>query len=58
VGFERTGENAVRRIEAKGDCLSVLICRVEGVAQVHEESVAVPLKAVLDVGVGETSSVE
>ena len=58
VGFERTGDNAVGRIEAEGDCLSVLICRVEGVAQVHEEGVAAPPKSVFDIRVGETSSVE
>ena len=47
--FERTSDIAVGRIEAEGDGLSVLICRVEGVAQVHEECVAAPPKAVLDV---------
>jgi hypothetical protein len=40
---------AVGQIEAEGDCLSVLFCRVEGVVQIHEECVAVPPKAVLDV---------
>ncbi len=36
----------------------MLVCRVEGVAQVHEEGVAAPPKSVFDIRVGETSSVE
>jgi hypothetical protein len=58
VGLESAGDIAVGRIEAESDRLGVLICRIEGVAQVHEEGVAAPPKAVFDVRVGEASSVE
>ena len=58
MGFERPSDAAVGQIEAEGDGFGVLICHVEGVAQVHEECVAAPQEAVLDIRVREPSSVE
>ncbi len=58
MGFERPSDAAVGRVEAEGDGFGVLIRRVEGVAQVHEECVAAPPEAVLDIRVREPSSVE
>jgi hypothetical protein len=49
VGFQRPGNAAVGRIKAKCDSFCVLVRRVEGVPQIHEESVAAPPEAVFDV---------
>jgi hypothetical protein len=49
MGFQRPGNAAIGRVEAECDSLGVLVSRVEGVAQVHEECVVVPLEAVLDI---------
>ena len=51
VRFEWPSESPSRRVKAKGDCLRVLICHVECVAQVHEEGVTVPVQAIIDVGI-------
>jgi hypothetical protein len=58
VGFQRSSDATVGQIEAKGDGFGVLICRVEGVAQVHEECAAAPPEVVLDIRVREPSSVK
>jgi hypothetical protein len=47
--FEGSGYAPVGWVESKCDGFRVLVCHVECVAQVHEEGVAVPPKAVLDV---------
>ena len=47
--FQRLGRAAAGQIEAKCDSFCVLVYCVEGVAQVHEECVAAPPEAVLDI---------
>ena len=42
---------------AEGYCVRVLFRRVECVAQIHEEGVAAPAQAILDVGVQKPGSV-
>ena len=49
MGFQRPNNAAVGRVKAEGDGFGVLISRVEGVAQVHEECVAAPLEVVHDI---------
>jgi hypothetical protein len=49
VGFQRPGDAAVGWIEAECDSLCVLVRRVEGVVQIHEERVAAPPEVVFDV---------
>ena len=49
MGFQRPSNTVIGRVEAEGDSLGVLVSRVEGVAQVHEECVAAPPEAVLDI---------
>ncbi len=39
----------VGRVKAEGGGFGVLVSHVEGVAQVHEEHVAAPPEAVLDI---------
>ncbi len=51
MGFQRPSNAAVGRIEAEGCGFGVLISRVEGVVQVHEECAAAPPEAVLDIRV-------
>ena len=58
MGFQRRGDAAIGRVEAKCDSFGVLVSRVEGFVQVHEECVAAPQEAVLDIRVREPSSVE
>ncbi len=58
MGFEWPGTPPCGWIESEGDGLCVLVSRVEGIAKVHEEGVATPTEAVLDVRVGEPSPVE
>ncbi len=47
--FEESGKDPIRRVEAECDGLCVLVCRVEGVAQIHEERVSAPPEVVFDV---------
>ena len=56
--FEQTSFVVRQRVKPERDRLGVLRGSVEGVAEVHEECVAAPLEAVLDVRVGEPSSME
>jgi hypothetical protein len=49
VWFEGLGEAPTWWVKAECGGLNVLVCCVEGVAQVHEECVAVLLEAILDV---------
>ena len=49
--FEQSSEIRCGRVEAKGNCLCVLLCHVKCVAQVHEKDVTVPSQVILDVGV-------
>ena len=58
MGLERPSAAAVGRVEAEGDGFGVLVRRVEGVAQVHEECVAAPPEAVLDIRIREPGAVE
>ena len=58
VRFEGSGAPSCRGIESEGDGLRVLIGRVECVAEIHEEGIALPTEAVFDVSVGEPSAVE
>jgi hypothetical protein len=46
VGFQRPSNAAIGRVEAEGDGFGMLVGRIEGVVQVHEECVAVPPEAV------------
>ncbi len=58
VRFEGLGIPPCGWIEPEGDGLRVLVGRVECVTEIHEEGVATPTEAVLDVRVGEPSPVE
>ena len=49
--FERTSRVVGRRVASKHDCFGVLQGGVEGVAEIHEESVALLAKAIFDVGI-------
>ena len=49
MGFQGLGGAVIGRIEAKCDGFGVLVSRVEDVAQIHEECVAAPPEAVLDI---------
>ena len=57
VLFERSSEIRYGRAAAEGNCLCVLVCHVECVVQVHEEGVAAPAQAVLDVGIQKPGTV-
>jgi hypothetical protein len=56
--FEGTGVAPIGRVKAECDGLSVLVGHVEGVAQIHEEPVAAPPEAALDVRDREQSTME
>ena len=56
--FEQMSFVAGWRVKPERDHLVTLRGSVEGVAEVHEKCVAAPLEAVLDVRVGEPSSME
>ena len=56
VWFEGSSSNPIGQVKAECDGLCVLICHIEDVVQIHEECVAVPLEAVLDVRVREPST--
>jgi hypothetical protein len=57
MGFKWLHESVGGRVQAQGDGLGVLVGSAERVVEVHQEGVAAPMQAFLDVGVGELGSV-
>ncbi len=56
--FERTSCVIGQRVKSEHDCFGLLQGCVEGIAEVHEECIAVPPEAVLNVRIGEPCAVE
>ena len=56
--FEQMSSMAGRMVKPEFDCFSMLRGSVEGIAEVHEECIAVPPEVVLDIRIGEPCAME